>query len=257
MSRNGNGVPAAELQRCGSSSASPSPPVPAGLGSGRATGSATSAGPGGSGKGERKGRGRAMEPPGIPASLFRFPGARPAVPVLRHGGTAGAGAEPGAGLVLPRLRSRRPGPRGAWRRPHFDLLRVFSSIFRASSPRCRCAARPPGPAAAPGVPVALGPREQSRPLPSTPKSRCRVPQERRRLQRRSSVSSPEIQPRAGKLTLPAPHKSHRLSFSSPLSVPGFNSPCSAAVPSLVITNMHGKEGTRERGKKNKKNNNPT
>lgn len=145
---------AAALQPRGSSSVSPSPPVPAGLGTGCATGSATTAGPGGSGRWERKGRGRAMEPPGIPASLFRFPGVRPASPVLRHAGTAGAGAEPGAGLVLPQPRSRRPGPRGAWRRPHFDLLRVFSSIFRARSPRSRCAGRPAGPPAAPGVPVA-------------------------------------------------------------------------------------------------------
>lgn len=49
-----------------------------------------------------------MEPLGIPASLFRFPGARPALPVLRHAGTAGAGAKPGAGLVLPPA----PGPTG-------------------------------------------------------------------------------------------------------------------------------------------------
>lgn len=146
--KTGSGVVAAELQPCGSFSASPSPPVPAGLGC--ATGSATSAGLGGSGKGERKGRGRAMEPLGIPASLFRFPGARPALPVLRHAGTAGAGAEPGAGLVLPRPRSRRSGPRGAWWSPHFDLLRVFSSIFQARSPRSPCAARPARPPNSPG-----------------------------------------------------------------------------------------------------------
>lgn len=115
--KTGTGVVAAEPQPRGSSSASPSPPVPAGLGTGRATGSATSAGPGGSGKGERKGRGRAMEPPGIPASLFRFPGARPASPVLRHGGTAGAGAEPGAGLVLPPAPVPPPGTPGSLAAP--------------------------------------------------------------------------------------------------------------------------------------------
>lgn len=210
-------------------SASPALPVPApnhrltaGPRLGCATGSlATSTSPGGEREGgERKGkgRGRAMEPLRIPASLFRFPGARPALPILRHAGTAGAKAKPG--LVLPRPRSHRVGARGASQRPHFDLLRVFSSIFPVLSgrgapdpgvPRGRPA--PPTAPALPGPPRRpLGLGEQNHPaarapgvvpsgerhFPGTPKSLCRLPEESCPLRQRRSVASPEIQPQGRK-----------------------------------------------------------
>lgn len=183
----------------------PRPPAPA-------------VGGGGGGK-ERKGeRERAMEPLRIPASLFRFPGARPALPILRHAGTAGAKAKPG--LVLPRPRSRRVGARGASQRPQFDLLRVFSSIFPVLSGRGapdpgvpRGLASPPTAPALPGPPRRpLGLGEQNHPaarapgvvssgerhFPGTPKSLCRLPEESRPLPPRRCEASPEIQPQGRK-----------------------------------------------------------
>lgn len=121
-------------------------------------------GPAAAGKGRGRGEGGRWSRWGSRPRFSGSPALAPLCPSCVTAGTAGAGAEPGAGLVLPRPRSRRLGPRGAWRRPHFDHLRVFSSILRARSPQSRCAAGPAGPPAAPGVPVAAA-AEGTKPSP--------------------------------------------------------------------------------------------
>lgn len=170
----------------------------AGPGTGCATGSpATSTGPGGGREGGEEG---AREGDGAAwGSRPRFSGSpalAPLCPSCVTAGTAGAGAKPGAGLVLPRPRSHRVGAREASRRPHFDLLRVFSSIFLVLSGR--------------GAPDSGVPR--GRPAPQPPRL-SRDPRGGRSGQGNKAV--PRLQPQLRGRSppesdiSPAPQKSHR------------------------------------------------